>query len=105
MGDYLVWSLPAKAPVLVYSHVHAFAPHYWDDYMETLFARPGWRTLLDRERVNLIICQVEQRQDLLNLLKADPEWDVILDQSEQPLNRWYRLFVALRKKPLMGNDQ
>jgi len=104
MGDYLVWSLPPKAPVLVYSHVHAFAPDFWDDYMEVLFARPGWRTVLDRERVNLIVCQVEQRHDLLKALRDDPEWDVILDQSEQPLNRWYRLFAALRKKPLRNNQ-
>jgi hypothetical protein len=100
MGDYLVWSLPPKAPVMVYSHVHVFPPDYWDDYMEVLVARPGWRTVLDRERVNLLICQIEQRQDLLDALKADPDWDVILDQSDEPLHRSYRLFAALRKKPL-----
>ncbi len=100
MGDYLVWSLPPKAPVMVHSHVHVFPPDYWDDYMEVLFARPGWRYVLDRHGVNLVVCQVEQRQDLLAQLKEDPDWVVILDQSEQPMNRWYRLFVALRKKPL-----
>jgi hypothetical protein len=100
MGDYLIWSLPPKAPVMVYSHVHVFPPDYWDDYMEVLFAKPGWRRVLDRERVNLVVCQVELRQELLESLKDDPDWDVILDESEAPLNRWYRLFAALRKKPL-----
>lgn len=100
MGDFLVWSLPPKAKVMAYSHVHVFPPDYWEDYMEILFARPGWKKVLDRHNVNLIICQVEQRQDLLEKLRDDPDWDIILDQSEVPMNRWYRLFAALRKKPL-----
>jgi hypothetical protein len=86
--------------VMVYSHVHVFPANYWDEYMEVLFAHPGWKRVLERHGVNLIISQVEQRQDLLDAVKADPEWDVILDQSQQPINRWYRLFVALRKSPL-----
>lgn len=100
MGDYLVWSLPPKAPVMVYSHVHFFPPRFWDDYMEILFGFRGWKTSLDKHNVNLVICQVEGREKLLERLSEDPDWVVFLDQSEQQRNRPYRLFAAIRKKPL-----
>lgn len=100
MGDYLVWSLPEKAPVMVYSHVHAFPPRYWDDYMEVLFAKPGWRRILDRERVNLVVASAEQRRDLFDKLNADPAWLVVLDPDDPANGRANRIFAALRKKPL-----
>lgn len=99
MGDYLVWSLPPKAPVMAYSHVHVFPPDYWEDYMEILFGLPGWKAVLDRHRVNLIVSTVE-RKDLLEKLKDDDGWEVVLDQSDQPSRGGQRLFVAVRKKPL-----
>lgn len=103
MGDYLIWSLPAKAPVMVYSHVHAFPAVLWEDYVEVLFGRSGWRKVLHREKVNLVICKIEQREELFEKLKHDPEWVVILDQSDEPVNRSQRLFAAMRKKPI-GNQ-
>jgi hypothetical protein len=100
MGDYLVWSLPAKAPVIVYSHVHAFPPGWWEDYVEVLFGRSGWRGVLDRERVNLVICKMEHREELFEKLRNDPDWVILLDQSETPINRSQRLFAAIRKQPI-----
>lgn len=100
LGDFLIWSLPPKAPVLVYSHVHVFPEDFWEEYMEVLFARPGWRYVLDRHDVNLVVAQADSRQDLLVKLRDDPEWEIILDDTDRPINPQYRLFAALRKNPL-----
>jgi len=100
MGDYLVWSLPAYAPVTVYSHVHVFPTRYWDDYREVLFGRPGWKTVLDRNDVNLVIAPIEQCRELFEKLKADPNWTVILEPTTETRHRSHRLFAVLRKTPL-----
>jgi hypothetical protein len=99
MADYLVWSLPSPAPVMVYSQVHVFPPRHWDDYTEVLFGFPGWRTVLDNERINLVVCQVD-RKKLLEKLQADPDWTILLDQTDDPRQRGNRIFAALRKQPL-----
>jgi len=100
MGDYLVWSLPPPAPVMVYSHVHAFPPSRWEDYVEVLFGGPGWKGVLEREHVNLVVCHSNQGQKLFQKLIDDPEWTIILDQAVETTGRSDGLFAALRKTPL-----
>ena len=51
---FLVWSLPEKAPVLVYSQAQHFSEAHWQRQITVLKNSPGWRVILYRYEVNLI---------------------------------------------------
>ncbi len=105
-GDYLLWSLPADVPVLMYSHVHLFSEKYFRNCIQVLTAEPGWRGALDREGVNMVVVEVEDHPQLTQALKADPEWKIVVDEtglSSKPDSRT-RLLVAVRKVPLAANN-
>jgi len=98
-GDYLLWALPAEYPVLLYSHVHLFAPAYWQECMTVKRGGPGWRAALDRRGVNLVVVEADLHPSLCGELRRDPDWLVVLDQAGGGGNPANRLFVALRKVP------
>ncbi len=101
-GDYLLWSLPADWPVLVYSHVHLFPPEHWRECLTVKFGRPGWREVLDRHGVNLVVIEPELHPRLAQQLRQDAqEWLVVLDETGAPSKpgKENRLLVALRRRP------
>jgi len=98
-GDYLLWALPAEYPVLLYSHVHLFAPAYWQECMTVKRGGPGWRAALDRRGVNLVVVEADLHPSLCGELRRDPDWLVVLDQAGGRGNPANRLFAALRKAP------
>jgi hypothetical protein len=101
-GDYLLWALPPEYPVLMYTHAHLFPPEHWQDCLTVMAGKPGWRAILDRHGVNLVVVEAEERPQLAAALRADADWQVIVDETGSPKKRdpRTRLFVALRKKPL-----
>jgi hypothetical protein len=101
-GDYLLWALPSEYPVLLYSHVHLFPPEHWRDGLMVMKGEPGWRELLDRHGVNLVVVEAEERPRLTKALHADPDWQIVVDETglAQKLDRRTRLLIAVRKKPL-----
>jgi hypothetical protein len=101
-GDYLLWALPPDYPVLVYTHVHLFPPEHWRECMTVMAGEPGWREILDRHGVNLVVVEAEERPQLAKALKADADWRVVLDETglRSKLDPRTRLFIAVRKKPL-----
>ena len=103
-GDYLLWALPPEYPVLVYTHVHLFSPEHWRDCLTVLAAEPGWRGVLDRHGVNLLVIEVEQHPQLTEALQADADWQIVLDETglREKRDPRMRLLIAVRKKPLPG---
>jgi hypothetical protein len=97
LSDYLLYALPGRADVLAYTHAHLFPREHWLDYLTALLGRPGWRDVLDRYRVNLVVLNGEARPELAELLRAAPEWEVVLDETAA--GQRGGLFVALRKAP------
>ena len=92
-------ALPAEYPVLLYSHVHLFAPAYWQECMTVKRGDPGWREALDRRGVNLVVVEADLHPSLCGELRRDPDWLVVLDQAGGRGNPANRLFAAQRKAP------
>ena len=101
-GDYLLWALPPEYPVLVYTHVHLFPAQHWRDCLTVLAGEPGWREILDRHAVNLVVVEVEDRPRLTEALKADADWRIVLDETglRRKIDARTRLLIAVRKSPL-----
>lgn len=100
-GDYLLWALPPEYPVLVYTHAHLFSAEHWTNCMLAKRAVDGWRNFLDLSNVNLVVSEAEEHYKLTRALKADPEWQIILDETGLQSKRdpRTRLLIAVRKKP------
>ena len=101
-GDYLLWSLPPETPVLLYTHVHLFAPKYYQNCQIVMRGGTGWEGFLAAYGVNLIAVEADQWPGLRAAVLGDTAWKVVLDESgkaDKPDVRT-RLFVAVRKKPI-----
>jgi hypothetical protein len=101
-GEYLLWALPSEYPVSLYTHVHLFSEKYFRDCLNVLTVEPGWRGMLDRQGVNMVVVEVEDHPQITAALKADPEWVIVVDETglrSKPDPRT-RLLVAVRKTPI-----
>jgi hypothetical protein len=101
LGDYLVWALPSQYPVFIYTHVHLFAPANWQACTLIRSASPGWRSMLDRFRINLVLVEPDQNPRLCAQLKQDTDWQVLLDETglATKRDRRNRFFLAMRVTP------
>jgi hypothetical protein len=101
-GDYLVWALAPKLPVFIYTHVHLFTPAAWRECNEVKFGGPAWRAVLDGRGINVVVAEAEMYPQLRALLSADVEWQVVVDETDDPVKRdgRARVVIALRTKPL-----
>ncbi len=106
LSDYLLWSLPAKAPLLLYNHAHLFPEEIWQHQITILTAGPGWSSLVDHYRVNLIAFDPSGWPELASELRTDPAWHVVVDEGEADAApqavavQNMKLFIAVRKKPI-----
>jgi hypothetical protein len=94
-GEYLLWALPADAPVMMYNHAHLFPPEYWDECLTVKAGGPGWWEVLDRYRAGVVVVEADSHPRLCDGLRKDPGWRVVVDESSAPARA--RLFVAVRK--------
>jgi hypothetical protein len=99
VGEYLLWALPADTPPMLFNHVQFFTPQYWNECMALQYSHPGWWEILDRFNPGVVILEPDQGHGaLIAHLRADPRWEVVLDESDKPArDSFARLFVAVRK--------
>lgn len=102
LGDYFLWAVPAEWEVFVTTHVHLIPTEHWDSVVQVRSAAPGWRTTLERNRVNLIVVEAEHNTRLCETLRTDSAWTVILDEAGPAAKSdpRCRLFAAIRIKPV-----
>lgn len=97
-GEYLLWALPADAPVMLYNHAQLFAPDYWTECLTVKAAGPGWWEVLDRYRVGVVVVEHDPHARLCEELRKHPGWQVVVDEAKAPArDPFSRLFVAVRK--------
>jgi hypothetical protein len=101
LGDYFIWSLAPRTPVFVYTHVHLLPPSHWRLCMLVRSGAPECRSILDGYHTNLVVVEPVSNPRLIQLLKQDADWVVVLDETELLTKRdkRTRLFVAVRKHP------
>jgi hypothetical protein len=101
LGDYFVWRLSPRVQVFIYTHVHLFSPEHWHLVATVRGGAAGWRDVLDRNGINLVVVEADLHPRLCALLRADRNWRVVstgASESGRPLPG--RLFVALRTPPV-----
>jgi hypothetical protein len=99
LAGLLVWSLPGKAPVFVDSQVDVFPESHWQNYLSVLFGKAGWKAILDRNQINLIVVDPVNGRGLAEKLVDDPEWELIGSDGKSA-----KLLVAVRKHPLQATS-
>jgi hypothetical protein len=106
LADYLVWSLPEKAPVLVYNHAHIFPEAIWQDQITVLSGKSSWDVILERYQVNLIVFDPLMCPELAQRVRAEAAWLILRDDGlnrsgERGPNAFRgTLFIAIRKHPV-----
>ncbi len=97
-GEYLLWSLPADTPVMMFNHAQLFPEKYWADCLGVKSAAPGWWEFLERMRAHVVVVEVGFHSALCEEIRGAPRWVVVLDESTLPAHDGYsRLFVAVRQ--------
>jgi hypothetical protein len=99
-GDYLLWALPAEIPVFAYTHVHLFSLEHWRKCQCVKAGAPGWRTILNRYHVHLVVIEAELHSGLRRQLRGAPDWNIVLDEAgvRAKTDVRSRLLVAVRKE-------
>ena len=82
-GGYLIAALGGARPVFVDSRVDLYGRDFLDDYFAVVELRPGWREVLRRHDVALVLMPKES--SLVVVLRDDPEWRVVLEGEEETL--------------------
>ena len=102
-GDYLLWKGHKQGfQVFAASHVHLVPREVWRDYLTASQLGNGWRDLLDRYSVNVVLIDTARHRGLVEALKNDTNWE----QSYPPRNiqehnaREKNEYVFYRIKPL-----
>jgi hypothetical protein len=74
-GGYLIWHLYPDYPVFIDGRTDLYDDEFIREYVEVTLARPGWREVLDRYGVNLIL--IESDSILAAFLAEGDEWQRI----------------------------
>ena len=73
-GGYLIWRLPS-VPVFIDGRAEVYyRSGTFDDYVDIVWLRPGWKALLDRHRIRTVL--MERSSALAQVLVASHEWRV-----------------------------
>ena len=102
-GEYLLWALPNELCPPIYTHVHLVPPEHWRDIMIVKSGVSGWRSILDRWRVNLMIFEPELHPDLrLAVYLDNATWTVVLDETGDARKKdpRSRHLIAVRATPV-----
>lgn len=98
LGDFFVWRTP-QFPVFAFSHGHLFTARHWNELMSVETLDKGWRDVLDKHRINLVVAERTFHEGLLRQLQRDADWEVVHTGEDPALP----LIVALRKVPLVAS--
>jgi len=74
-GGYLIWHLYPDYPVFIDGRTDLYDDEFIREYVKVTLARPGWRQVLDRYGVNLIL--IESDSILAAFLAEDDGWQRI----------------------------
>jgi hypothetical protein len=74
-GDYLLWTGYPRQKVFFDGRSDFFGEQIGRDYVTVLEGRPGWRAVLDRYQVDMVL--VPPETPLIELLSSSPGWRVL----------------------------
>ena len=72
-GSYLAFALPAR-PTWLDSRFFVFPPEQMQEYQQISHASPEWETLLQSERVNLLLLSTASQSQLIREATSSLDW-------------------------------
>ena len=72
-GSYLTFALPSRL-LWIDNRFNAYPPEHWEKYQTISSARPDWDTLLDQDKVNLLLLSLTSQQSLVQAVEESDLW-------------------------------
>ncbi|MDP9301251.1 MAG: hypothetical protein M3P43_10230 [Actinomycetota bacterium] len=80
-GSWFELELPG-VPMFVDARAELFPDAVWSDYFTVTQARAGWRQILDRWNVDVVVANTTYHERLIRLLRIDPSWTLRYEDRE-----------------------
>jgi hypothetical protein len=80
-GWWFELQLP-NVPMFIDPRAELFPDAVWRDYFTITQARAGWRQVLDRWNVDVVVANKRYHERLIRLLRADPAWTLREEDAE-----------------------
>lgn len=80
-ASWTEYSAP-ELPVAVDSRIEIFPASVWDDYFVVSTGQEGWREILSRWDVKILILHDEQASGLLGVIDDHPEWRLVIRNDD-----------------------
>ncbi len=81
LGSWFELAVP-QAPVFVDSRIELFPTTTWDDYLAVSSGQPGWRAILDRWSVTIVVVVPDEQPGLLRGLRGDAAWRIAHEDDD-----------------------
>lgn len=72
-GSYLTYALPAR-PLWIDNRFNAYPPGHWEKYQTISSARYPWESLLEEDKVNLLVLSLNSQKTLVQAVEETGEW-------------------------------
>lgn len=72
-SSYLSFALPSRL-LWIDNRFNAYPPEHWDKYQTISSARPQWESLLDKDKVNLLLLSLHSQRFLVQAVETSDEW-------------------------------
>lgn len=80
-GSYFEFAVP-RDRIFVDSRIEVYPDAVWNDYMNASNAGAGWQVILSRWNVDAVILSSEQSGALLQAMRGDPGWRLVLETDQ-----------------------
>jgi hypothetical protein len=72
-GSYLTFALPSR-PLWIDNRFNAYPPVHWEKYQTISSATYNWESLLDQDKINLLMLSTHTQPDLIQAAKDSGRW-------------------------------
>jgi len=72
-GSYLTFSLPSRL-LWIDNRFNAYPPEHWEKYQQISAAKPQWESLIDQDKINLLMLSFHTQTDLIEAVETSNEW-------------------------------
>jgi hypothetical protein len=72
-GSYLTYALPTR-PLWIDNRFNAYPPEHWETYQLLSSAGHNWETVLDEDRINLLMLSRHTQKNLVQAVEDRGEW-------------------------------
>ncbi|HEY9283901.1 MAG TPA: hypothetical protein VIP46_10645 [Pyrinomonadaceae bacterium] len=79
-GGYLVWKLHPERAVYIDGRADVYGDALVEDYLRAEAGEPGWRALLERDRVRAVMIAPDAA--LASLLREDEGWEKVFEDAQ-----------------------